>query len=108
MFKSQKIDASNEANELFNQLVEKLSPDYVLEFIKRQNKTISETQSETLGFTYEYFLKNEKELPQIVKEIKREFSPTRIINANDSDRGGGMLEKGQYEALNSLESHDNL
>lgn len=108
MFKSQKIDASNEANELFNQLVEKLSPDYVLEFIKRQNKTISETQSETLGFTYEYFLKNEKELPQIVKEIKREFSPTRIINANDSDRGGGMLEKGQYEALNSLESPDNL
>lgn len=108
MFKSQKIDASNEANELFNQLVEKLSPDYVLEFIKRQNKTISETQSETLGFTYEYFLKNEKELPQIVKEIKREFSPTRVINANDSDRGGGMLEKGQYEALNSLESPDNL
>ena len=108
MFKSQKIDASNEANELFNQLVEKLSPDYVLEFSKRQNKTISETQSETLGFTYEYFLKNEKELPQIVKEIKREFSPTRVINANDSDRGGGMLEKGQYEALNSLESPDNL
>ena len=108
MFKSQKIDASNEADELFNQLVEKLSPDYVLEFIKRQNKTISETQSETLGFTYEYFLKNEKELPQIVKEIKREFSPTRVINANDSDRGGGMLEKGQYEALNSLESPDNL
>ena len=108
MFKSQKIDASNEANELFNQLVEKLSPDYVLEFIKRQNKTISETQSETLGFAYEYFLKNEKELPQIVKEIKREFSPTRVINANDSDRGGGMLEKGQYEALNSLESPDNL
>lgn len=108
MFKSQKIDASNEANELFNQLVEKLSPDYVLEFIKRQNKTISETQSETLGFTYEYFFKNEKELPQIVKEIKREFSPTRVINANDSDRGGGMLEKGQYEALNSLESPDNL
>lgn len=108
MFKSQKIDASNEANELFNQLVEKLSPDYVLEFIKRQNKTISETQSETLGFAYEYFFKNEKELPQIVKEIKREFSPTRVINANDSDRGGGMLEKGQYEALNSLESPDNL
>lgn len=108
MFKSQKIDASNEANELFNQLVEKLSPDYVLEFIKRQTKTISETQSETLGFAYEYFLKNEKELPQIVKEIKREFSPTRVINANDSDRGGGMLEKGQYEALNSLESPDNL
>lgn len=69
---------------------------------------MSEDQSETLGFAYNYFYKNKEDLPQIVKEMKREFSPSRIINANDSDRGAGMLEKGQYEALNSLESPNNL
>ncbi|MGX6971552.1 DEAD/DEAH box helicase family protein [Vagococcus bubulae] len=108
MFKSQKIDASNEANNLFNQLIDKLTPDYILAFLERQAKVMSEDQSETLGFAYNYFLKNKEDLPQIVKEMKREFSPSRIINANDSDRGAGMLEKGQYEALNSLESPNNL
>lgn len=108
MFKSQKIDASNEANDLFNQLIDKLTPDYILAFLERQAKVMSEDQSETLGFAYNYFYKNKEDLPQIVKEMKREFSPSRIINANDSDRGAGMLEKGQYEALNSLESPNNL
>lgn len=107
MFKSQKISASDEANRAFNHLIEKLTPAYIIDFIERQMKVISEEQSETLGFTYNYFLKNVEELPQIVKEIKREFSPNRIINANDSDRKG-ILEKGQYEALNSLESPNNL
>src|SRR5690625_2224692 len=39
--------------------------------------------------------------------MKRELSPNRIINANDSSQSG-ILEKGHYEALNSLESPTNL
>src|SRR5690625_6058371 len=39
--------------------------------------------------------------------MKRELSPNRIINANDTSQSG-ILEKGHYEALNSLESPTNL
>src|SRR5699024_447521 len=46
-------------------------------------------------------------LPEIVQEMKREFAPSRIINANDSTQAN-MLERGYYEALNSLESPTNL
>lgn len=108
MFKSQKIDASNEANQKFNDLIETLTPEIVREFLVRQKALKSEDESETLAIALEYYRKNDEELPQIVREIKREFSSHRVINANDSDRGAGMLEKGQYEALNTLESPSNL
>ncbi|MHC9001768.1 DEAD/DEAH box helicase family protein [Enterococcus bulliens] len=108
MFKSQKIDASNEANQRFNELIESLTPEIVREFLARQKALKSEDESETLSIALDYYRKNDEELPQIVREIKREFSSKRIINANDSDRGAGMLEKGQYEALNTLESPSNL
>ena len=108
MFKSQKIDASNEANQKFIDLIENLTPEIIQEFLRRQKALKSEDESETLSIALDYYRKNEAELPQIVREMKREFSANRIINANDSDRGSGMLEKGQYEALNSLESPSNL
>lgn len=108
MFKSQKIDASNEANQKFNELIETLTPEIVREFLSRQKALKSEDESQTLSIALDYYRKNDEELSQIVREIKREFSQNRIINANDSDRGAGMLEKGQYEALNSLESPSNL
>ncbi|MCP1144860.1 DEAD/DEAH box helicase family protein [Lysinibacillus endophyticus] len=108
MFKSQKIDASNEANEKFNNLVEFLTADSIREFLNRQKHVDTEQDSITLALAHEYYRNNDNQLNQIVHEIKREFSPSRIINANDSDRGAGMLEKGQYDALNSLESPTNL
>lgn len=108
MFKSQRIDASNEANQTFNTLIDSLTPQLIREFLLRQEHVGNERESETLSIAHEYYRKNDSELDQIVREIKREFSPGRIINANDSDRGAGMLEKGQYEALNSLESPANL
>ncbi|MGO2617146.1 MAG: DEAD/DEAH box helicase family protein [Lactococcus cremoris] len=108
MFKSQKIDASNEANQKFVGLIETLTPETVREFLVRQKALKSEDESETLSIALEYYRKNDEELSQIVREIKREFSSNRIINANDSDRGAGMLEKGQYESLNTLESPSNL
>lgn len=107
MFKSQRIDASNEAHEKFNDLIDSLTADSLREFIARQTQISSEQDSETLFLAYEYYRNNDDRLSEIVREIKREFGPNRIINANDSDRSG-LLEKGQYEALNSLESPTNL
>jgi type III restriction enzyme len=108
MFKSQRIDASNESNQKFNELIDSLTPQSIREFLLRQERVGNDRESETLGIAHEYYRKNDTELDQIVRELKREFAPNRIINANDSDRGAGMLEKGQYEALNSLESPANL
>ena len=108
MFKSQRIDASNEANQTFNELIDSLTPQSIQDFLLRQKQAGNERESETLSMAHEYYRKNDSELDQIIREIKREFAPSRIINANDSDRGSGMLEKGQYEALNSLESPANL
>ena len=108
MFKSQRIDSSNEANQTFNELIDSLTPQSIRDFLLRQKQVGNERESETLSIAHDYYRKNDSELDQIVRDIKREFAPTRIINANDSDRGSGMLEKGQYEALNSLESPANL
>lgn len=108
LFKSPKIVDSNEAEAKFKELINQLSAEKVEDFIRFRSRISDDEQSETLSRAYQYFLANAEKLPQIVREMKRQFSPSRIINANDSDRGAGMLEKGQYEALNSLESPSNL
>lgn len=108
MFKAQKINDSNESEILFNQLIEELSVEKVIDFLASQGQMSDGEASETLALARDYYLGNKDYLYDIVQDIKREFSPNRIINANDSDRGKGMLEKGQYEALNSLESPENL
>lgn len=106
MFKSQRIDASNLANEQFNTLIEELSVEKLTYFLERQNHILSENESETLVLAHKYYNENAK-LDEIIKDIKREFSTNRIINANDTSQSG-ILEKGHYEALNSLESPSNL
>ncbi|WP_240511940.1 DEAD/DEAH box helicase family protein [Paludifilum halophilum] len=107
MFKSQRIDASNEANEKFNEMIETLTADSLREFLARQEQITMEQDSETLAFAHQYYREHDDQLTEIVREMKREFAPTRIINANDTERTG-LLEKGQYDALNSLESPTNL
>ena len=108
LFKSPKIVDSNEAEVKFNELINQLSAESVKDFIRFRTRISDDEQSETLSRAYQYYLSNKEVLPQIVREMKRQFSTNRIINANDSDRGAGMLEKGQYEALNSLENPSNL
>lgn len=107
MFKSQRVAASNEAEEKFNDMIKSLTTDSLRNFLLRQKQIGVEDESETLAFAHQYYRERDEQLAEIVREIKREFAPTRIINANDSDRSG-LLEKGQYEALNSLESPSNL
>ena len=106
MFKSQRIDASNEAHEQFNRLVETLTVESLKSFLDRQAQIASEDDSETLALAHDYY-RNHETLSDVVRDIKRELAPTRIINANDTSQSG-ILEKGHYEALNSLESPSNL
>ncbi|MCI2842532.1 DEAD/DEAH box helicase family protein [Staphylococcus hominis] len=106
MFKSQRIDSSNEAYKQFNKLVDTLTVDSLRSFLDRQAPIASEDNSETLTLAYQYYL-NHNDLSAVLREIKREMNPNRIINANDTTKSG-ILEKGNYEALNSLESPLNL
>src|SRR5699024_4707016 len=106
MFKSQRVAASNEAHEQFNNLVNTLTVEFFKSFLDRQAQIASEDDSETLALAHEYY-RNHEDLSEVVRDIKRELAPSRIINANDTSQSG-ILEKGHYEALNSLESPTNL
>lgn len=105
MFKSAKVAVSLVANKVFNELIQNLNVTDLLAFIKRQ-QVLDSNDSSALELAYNYYLKNEDDLAKIVREIKQDFDPRNVLNANDTS--GNMLEKGQYEALNTLESPNNL
>ncbi|ETA75017.1 type III restriction enzyme [Ligilactobacillus equi DPC 6820] len=112
LFKAHRIEASHEANQLFNELIKNLTSKSLKDFLKRQSNKITDRSSQTLISTFQYFLSLDS-LDNVVKEIKRRFSPERIINANDDDNSKkktktSFLESGEYRALNSLESPSNL
>lgn len=106
MFKSQRVAASNEAHEQFNDLINTLTVESLKTFLERQSQIASDDDSETLALAHDYYRQHD-DLSTVVRDIKREMSPNRIINANDTSQSG-ILEKGHYEALNSLESPSNL
>lgn len=106
LFKSQRIEASKKANETFNYLIENLNVSVLENFLDKQIAIANGDNSETLSLAYNYY-KEHNNLSTVVNDIKREMSPNRIINANDTDRSR-LLEKGHYKSLNSLESPTNL
>lgn len=57
-------------------------------------------KSSALSSAYDFYLEKELELGKIVQEIKRDFDARNVLNANDTS--GNMLEKGQYQALNTF------
>lgn len=105
MFKSPKVAISLEATKVFNDLIANLNVSDLVSFIQRQ-RLLDSNESSALELAYNYYLQNEADLAKIVREIKQDFDPRNILNANDTS--GNMLEKGQYEALNTLESPNNL
>lgn len=105
MFKSPKVAISLEATKVFNELISDLNTQDLISFIKRQQSLNSE-ESSALELAYAFYLKNEKNLSKIIYEIKKDFDPRNVLNANDTS--GNMLEKGHYQALNTLESPNNL
>lgn len=105
MFKSSKVAVSIEATEKFNNLISSLNSSNLIAFIQRQ-QILENNESSALESAYNFYLQNEDEIGRIIREIKQDFNPRNILNANDTS--GNMLEKGQYEALNTLESPNNL
>lgn len=105
MFKSPKVAISIEATKVFNELIANLKVSDLVSFILRQ-QVMDSNESSALQLAYRFYLQNEDDLAKIVREIKQDFDPRNILNANDAS--GNMLEKGQYEALNTLESPNNL
>ncbi|MFT8930230.1 MAG: DEAD/DEAH box helicase family protein [Sporolactobacillus sp.] len=105
MFKSPKVAISLEATKVFNALIANLNVSDLVAFIKHQ-QVLDSNESSALELAYNYYLQNEHDLAKIVREIKQDFDPRNVLNANDTS--GNMLEKGQYEALNTLESPNNL
>lgn len=105
MFKSPKIEISLGATKVFNELIASLNVSDLVAFIKRQ-RLLDSNESSALELAYNYYLQNEDDLARIIREIKQDFDPRNVLNANDTS--GNMLEKGQYEALNTLESPNNL
>lgn len=105
MFKSPQIAISLEATKVFNELIVNLNVSDLVSFIKRQ-QALDSNESSALELAYNFYLQNEDDLAKIVREIKQDFNPRNVLNANDTS--GNMLEKGQYEALNTLESPNNL
>lgn len=105
MFKSPKVAISLEATKVFNELIANLNVSNIVSFIQRQ-QALDSNESSALKLAYNFYLQNEDDLAKIVREIKQDFDPRNVLNANDAS--GNMLEKGQYEALNTLESPNNL
>jgi len=105
MFKSPKVAISLEATKVFNDIIANLNVSDLVSFIQRQ-QSLDSNESSVLELAYNFYLQNEDDLAKIVREIKQDFDPRNVLNANDTS--GNMLEKGQYEALNTLESPNNL
>src|SRR5699024_2245611 len=87
-------------------LVDTLTIESLQDFFERQALITSEDDSETLSLAHDYY-RNHDDLGTVVSDIKREMSPNRIINANDTSQLG-ILDKGRYDALNRFASPLNL
>lgn len=105
LFKSPRVTISKEANKIFNQMIENLNVKDLIAFIKRQ-QIMDSNKSSALSLAYDFYLKNEEQLGKIIREIKLDFDARNVLNVND--KSGNMLEKGQYQELNTLENPNNL
>src|SRR5699024_9993695 len=100
------IADSNQSEIKFNELIENLTPEYVLDFISKQIRRSVNNKSAVLLKAYEFY-KETSNLSQIIEGIKQGFNPTRVLNANDTGNTQ-MLEKGDFDEFNTLERPDNL
>lgn len=102
LFKSNKIDISNEARIKFNQLIDELDVEFLYTFIQR---SLHNTQSDALIMTYQYWLT--QDMVQTILELKREFNDKNLINVNDSSKKGILEDRSMFEKLNTLEDANN-
>lgn len=106
LFKSQRIAHSKQSEKKFNEMIERLTPEYVLDFISKQTRRSVNNKSAVLLKAYEFY-KETPHLSRIIEGIKQGFNPNRVLNANDTSNSQ-MLEKGDFDEFNTLERPDNL
>lgn len=102
LFKSNKIEASREAQRQFLDIINQLTVDSLSIFINAQLKT---TQSSTLRLVYEFF--SSFDLGSLVRELQRDFKALNTINVNDSTKTGIVEDTNSFHNLNTLEDPNN-
>lgn len=102
LFKSNKIDISKEARELFLALIDNLTVEFLAQFIEGQANT---TQSSTLRQAYAYY--QTIDLGNLVRELQRDFHSLNTINVNDTSGNGILGDLNDFRNLNTLEEPSN-
>ncbi|MCI0130030.1 DEAD/DEAH box helicase family protein [Vagococcus sp. CY53-2] len=102
MFKSNTIKVSNSKEEEFNDLIENLSIDNLLEHMERRLLSVSD--GSILNTLYSYYLEKEtSEINKLILELKEDFHYLNILNAN----GKELLSVDNATLLNTLEEPNN-
>lgn len=100
LFKSNKISISIEANNAFLNIVENLTADRIKTIIEK-GYAIYENERSIWHKVFVYY--NEKDLKQVVSDLKWDFTRETIMNANDS----AFLSESNALMLNTLEDENN-
>lgn len=100
LFKSNKIATSLDANNTFLTLVEEMTAKRLKDIIDKGASVYQNTQS-IWHKMFSYY--QEKDLYQIVRDLKWEFTNETTLNANDS----AFLSEGNALLLNTLEDANN-
>lgn len=99
MFKSSKIKISEQKQQDFNTIIEKLTVESLSKYINRRKTSVS--SNSTLNKVFSHFLK--QDLDTIIREIQEDFEPRNILNANEKN----MLNIDNAVLLNTLENINN-
>jgi len=100
LFKSNKIAISLEANQMFLNLVEGLSVDR-LRKVLQQGLAVYQNELSIWRKMFLYY--QNKDLEQVVSDLKWDFTSETILNANDA----AFLSEGNALLLNTLEDANN-
>lgn len=102
LFKSNRVNSSNQAKEDFLTLIDSLDADKLSEFLGKQSKV---NHSVTLKRIYVYWEK--QDLARTIVELKRDFNAMTTINVNDTTKEGILGDEKGYNILNTLEDINN-
>ncbi|WP_368506173.1 DEAD/DEAH box helicase family protein [Bacillus cereus] len=100
LFKSNKVATSLEANNIFLSLIEEMTAEGLKAIVDRGASVYQNAQS-IWHKMFAYY--QEKDLNQVVRDLKWEFTNETTLNANDK----AFLSEGNTLLLNTLEEADN-
>ncbi|MGM8187053.1 DEAD/DEAH box helicase family protein, partial [Enterococcus faecalis] len=99
MFKSSKIKISEQKQADFNTIIEDLTVESLVKYLKKRQSSVAENG--TLAKVFAFFLN--QDLDAIIREIQEDFESRNILNANEKN----MLNVENAVLLNTLENLNN-